>query len=224
MNSLKKRIHSGFTLIEVTIVLFIMLLMTSTTVPWMKTFAETTKLRSAARGISDLLEFARASAITERTEYAVLFDIDNGQYLLTPKSVLDETTDGTATNSSITEISQSLATSSNVNSENNTSGNTTENGSYASRTGGILGVPSQIPETLQMVELISPRSTTGGSVSTDYVVFYPDSTAEDFEVYLQGASGKIFVVNVTESTGRAGVRQINETEVQQLGLNTEQSQ
>jgi type II secretion system protein H len=220
MNSLKKRIHSGFTLIEVTIVLFIMLLMTSTTVPWMKTFAETTKLRSAARGISDLLEFARASAITERTEYAVLFDIDNGQYLLTLKSVLDETTDGNATNSSIAEISQSLATSSNVDSENNTSGNTSESESYASRTGGILGVP----KTLQMVELISPRSTTGGSVSTDYVVFYPDSTAEDFEVYLQGASGKIFVVNVTESTGRAGVRQINETEVQQLGLNTEQSQ
>jgi len=165
------------------------------------------------------LEFARASAITERTEYAVLFDIDNGQYLLTPKSVLDEANDGT-TGSSITQISQSLATSLNEDLENNTS----ESEGYASRTGGILGVPNQIPETLQIVELMSPRSTSSGSVGTDYVVFYPDSTAEDFEVYLQGASGKIFVVNVTESTGRAGVRQINDTEVEQLGLTIKQSQ
>lgn len=213
----------GFTLIEVSIVLFIMLLMTSATVPWMKTFAETTKLKSASRGIRDLLEFARASAITGRTEYAVLFDIDNGQYLLTPKSILDEisdgTTTGTLTNFSLTEISQDLANLSLEESEEEKTNNTD---SYASRTSGVLGVINKVPETIEIAEIISPRNTNGNS-STDYVVFYPDSSSEDFELYLQGVSGKVFIVSVAESTGRAGIRQMTDEEAEQMGLTTDQS-
>ena len=67
---------SGFTLIEVSIVIFIMLMMISAAVPWMKTFAESTRLRSSARSIRSLMEFARGSAVGERTEYVVMFDLE----------------------------------------------------------------------------------------------------------------------------------------------------
>jgi len=204
----------GFSLIEVSIVLFIILLMTSATVPWMKNFSENTRLKSAARGIRDLLEFARASAINERTEYAVVFDLENAQYLLTSKEALDTETDGTMLNSSLSEISQNITDLQDEEAENQTQ---TETESYVSRTAGVAGVPNQVPESIQMIELRSMRST-GSGLSIDYVVFYPDSTAEDFEIYLQSASGKVFVVSVTESTGRAGVRKMTDVEIEQMGL------
>ena len=206
----------GFSLIEVSIVLFIILMMTSATVPWMKNFSENTRLKSAARGIRDLLEFARASSINERTEYAVVFDLENAQYLLTPKEALNTETDGTMLNSSLSEISQNITDLQDEEAENQTQ-TETEIESYVSRTAGIAGVPTQVPESIQMIELRSMRST-GSSLSIDYVVFYPDSTAEDFEIYLQSASGKVFVVSVTESTGRAGVRKMTDVEIEQMGF------
>jgi len=76
------RVQSGFSLIELSIVIFIILLMTSATVPWMKTFAESSRLRSTARAMSSLMEFARSSAVTERINYVVLFDATEGEFWL----------------------------------------------------------------------------------------------------------------------------------------------
>jgi len=130
----------GFSLIEVSIVLFIILLMTSATVPWMKNFSENTKLRSAARGIRDLLEFARASAINERTEYAVVFDLENAEYMLTPKDALETETDGAMLSSSLSDISQNLTSLQAQEAENQTQ---LETEGSASRSQGVVGIPSQ---------------------------------------------------------------------------------
>ena len=210
----------GFSLIEVSIVLFIILLMTSATVPWMKNFSENTKLRSAARGIRDLLEFARASAINERTEYAVVFDLENAEYMLTPKDALETETDGAMLSSSLSDISQNLTSLQDQEAENQTQ---LETEGSASRSQGVVGIPSQVTGSIQMIELRSIRST-GSGLNTDYVVFYPDSTAEDFEIYLQSTLGKVFVVSVAESTGRAGVRKMTDVEIEQEGLNVQQKQ
>jgi len=208
----------GFTLIEVVIVIFIMLLMTTVTVPSLKMFADSTKLRTAARSINGLLEFARGSAITERTEYAVLFDPTNGQYWLSLKEFLDES-QGTLTDSSRTNLAASLEALAEKNSTDNTGTSSTSGNSMVplTRTGGLLGIPRELPAGIEIVQINSPRNTSKSS-DVDYVTFYPDSKAEDFEVYLQSASGKTFLISVSESTGRTGIRELTSEEIEQLGL------
>ena len=222
---------SGFTLIEIVIVIFIMLLMTTATVPSLKMFADGTKLRTAARSISGLMSYARTSSITERTEYVVLFDPTNRQYWLSLKALLDDSK-GTIIDSSRTNLTESLAaleeqkaaeaeandttnTSSTSNTSNANSNN--QNEVQATRTGGLLGIPKDLPAGIEIVQLNSPRST-GKSDNLDYVNFYPDSKAEDFEVYLQSVSGKIMLISVSESTGRVGIRELTTDEIDQLGL------
>jgi prepilin-type N-terminal cleavage/methylation domain-containing protein len=221
----------GFTLIEIVIVIFIMLLMTTATVPSLKMFADGTKLRTAARSISGLMSYARTSSITERTEYVVLFDPTNRQYWLSLKALLDDSK-GTIIDSSRTNLTESLAaleeqkaaeaeandttnTSSTSNTSNANSNN--QNEVQATRTGGLLGIPKDLPAGIEIVQLNSPRSTSK-SDNLDYVNFYPDSKAEDFEVYLQSVSGKIMLISVSESTGRVGIRELTTDEIDQLGL------
>jgi type II secretion system protein H len=208
----------GFTLIEVVIVIFIMLLMTTVTVPSLKMFADSTKLRTAARSINGLLEFARGSAITERTEYAVLFDPTNKQYWLSLKEFLDES-QGTLTDSSRTNLAASLEALAEKNSTDNTGTSSTGDNSMVplTRTGGLLGIPRDLPAGIEIVQINSFRNTSKSS-DVDYVTFYPDSKAEDFEVYLQSASGKTFLISVSESTGRTGIRELTSEEIEQLGL------
>lgn len=231
MRELRKQKCNGFTLIEVTIVIFIILLMTTTSVPWMKTFAETTRLRSTARSIRSLLEFARTSAITERNEYVVLFDLTNGEYWLSLKELLDETSGGSITDLSRTNLTAALETiaereaeelaSEQADSQSTTQNNTNqqeENQTNVTRTGGILGIPNRIPAGIQIVQINSPRSSYTDS-GIQYVTFYPDSRAEEFEIYLQSQSGKVFLITVSQSTGRTGIRELTEEDIQELGLN-----
>jgi len=221
----------GFTLIELTIVIFIILLMTTASVPWMKTFAESTKLRTTARGIRSLMEFARASAITERTEYVVLFDPANSEYWLSLKELLSEASGGSVTDSSRTNLTAALqaiaereatelAEQNSTSSSNNTSNQNETSETSASRTGGLLGVSNQISTGVEMAEINSPRSSSGNS-TIQYVTFYPDSRAEDFEVYLQSKSGKVMLISVSKATARVGIRELTSEDIQQLGLNTD---
>jgi len=219
---------NGFTLIEVTIVIFIILMMTSAVVPWMKTFAESTKLRSVARSMRNLMDYARTCAITERTEYVVLFDPENSEYWLSLKALLSETTGGTIVDESRTSLSESLealAAQAAQNEDNSNESSSDEDqqstsGSY-SRTGGLLGIPRQLPKGVQIVQIRSSR-TSGISNSIDYVSFNPDSTAETFEVYLQGSTGKVFLLSVMESTGMVSIRELKSEEIEELGLTIDQ--
>jgi len=227
-SSVARRNVSGFTLIEIVIVIFIMLLMTTATVPSLKMFADGTKLRTAARSISGLMSYARTSSITERTEYVVLFDPINRQYWLSLKAFLDDSK-GTITDASRTNLTESLAAleeqkaaeaeANDTSTTNNTSNvsNDNQNDVQATRTGGLLGIPKDLPAGIEIIQLSSPRST-GKSDNIDYINFYPDSKAEDFEVYLQSVSGKIMLISVSESTGRVGIRELTSDEIDQLGL------
>jgi Tfp pilus assembly protein FimT len=210
--------------------------MTTAAVPWMKTFAESSRLRTTARGIRSLMEFARGAAITERTEYVVLFDPTNNEYWLSLKELLGGTTGGSVTDSSRTNLTSALqaiaereateladqnsnqnntSNTNNTSSSNNTSN---QNETSATRTGGLLGVPSQVSTGIEMAEINSPRSSSGNS-TIQYVTFYPDSRAEEFEVYLQSQSGKVMLVSVSETTGRTGIRELTTQDTEQLGLN-----
>ena len=211
----------GFSLIELSIVIFIMLIMTSATVPWMRTFAESTRLRSAARSIRSLIEFARSSTITQRTEYVVLFDAGQGEYWLSLLEFLDVESGEVVADSSRTSLAESLAALADANLANLSEEYVEE---YAeeierafSRTGGILGIPKQLPNGIEIVLMSSPRSL-GGDNEVDYIAFHPDGTAEDFEIYLQSSSGRIFFLSVAEATGRTGIRELTVEEIEELGL------
>ena len=211
----ESKIESGFTLIEISIVIFIILMMTSATVPWMKTFAESSRLRSAARSIRSLMEFARSSAITQRTEYVVLFDADQGEYWLSLLEFLDAESGDVVIDSSRISLSESLASLSEEDEDEEQADE-----SYT-RTGGILGIPKQLSGSIEMIQILSIRSSNADGV-VEYVTFYPDGTAEDFEVYLQSYSGRIFIISVSEATGRTGIRELTDLEIEELGLGASQ--
>lgn len=212
----------GFTLIEVSIVIFIMLMMTSITVPWMKTLADSTRLKSTSRSIRNLIEFARNSSVTQRMEYVVLFDPTNGEYWLSLKEFLD-TSGRVVTDSSRTSLSQSLQTLEEMESTSNTSSTSDreEEKSTFSRTGGVLGIPKKLPESVNIALIISSNNTEGNRDNIDYVTFYPDGTAEDLQLYLQSSSGRTFLLSVSESTGRTSITQLTEMKVEELGLTLE---
>ena len=217
----KRVARNGFSLIELSVVVFIILMMTSVTVPWMKTFAESTRLRSAARSIRSLMEFARNSTVTQRTEYVVMFDAEAGEYWLSLLELLDDGSGNSVTDSSRTSLSESLAALSDADSDDLSEEEEEDTKVMASRTGGILGIPKQLPGSIEISQVISPRTSGGGSEEVDYIVFHPDGTAEDFEVYLESASGRIFLISVTEDTGRTGIRELSAQEIEELGLETD---
>ena len=213
---------SGFTLIEISIVIFIMLLMISATVPWMKNFAESTRLRSTARGMRSLMEFARSSAVTQRTEYVVIFDSEQQEYWLSRLDLLEQGSGNAVTDASRTSLAdslQSLEESDEESDENTNEDSEKYEGTY-SRTGGVLGIPRELPASIDIVQMASVRTDNVGTTGTQYIIFYPDGTAEDFEIYLQSQSGKILLISVAQATGRAGIRELTDEEINELGLET----
>ena len=220
------RYACGFTLIEVTIVIFIIVMMTSITVPRMKTFAESTRLRSTARSIRSLMEFARSSSVAQRTEYVVMFDSQQGEYWLSLLELLDQESGSGVTDSSRTSLSESLALLSEPDEdsddlmEDDLMEEEAEQieGAY-SRTGGILGIPKPLPASVSIAQISSSRTTTTGDAGeTEYITFHPDGTAEDFEIYLQSQSGKLLLLSVAQATGRAAIRELTVEETEELDL------
>lgn len=215
-------IKTGFTLIEVTIVIFIMVMMTSMTVPWMKTFAETSRLRSTARSIRSLMAFAQNCAVTQRTEYVVMFDSEEREYWLTLLEFLDQESGGVVIDSSRISLSESLASLSEPDEDSTDVQEEEEEeieGAY-SRTGGILGIPRPLPNSISIAQMSSPRTMNGGGGEVEYIIFYPDGTAEEFEIYLQSQSGRVFLLNVTQATGRAAIQELTVEEAAELELET----
>jgi len=212
------RFHAcGFTLIELSIVIFIILMMTSAAVPWMKSFAETTRLRSASRGIRSLMSFAQSCAVTQRTEYVVLFDANENEYWLSLLELLDSESGSTVIDSSRESLTESLDYVTEMNASELAEDEDGELQGSLSRTGGILGIPKEIAGGIQILQITSPRTSSEIS-DVDYVTFFPDGTAEDFEIYLQNKSGRTFLLTVAQATGRIAIGELSALEVEELGL------
>ena len=69
----KVRLKKGFTLIELVIVVAIMALLIFASLPSFQEFIATSRLRQGCYDVISALRTARASAISERTEYMTLF-------------------------------------------------------------------------------------------------------------------------------------------------------
>ena len=167
------------------------------------------------------MEFARSCAVSQRTEYVVMFDLEQEEFWLSLLEFLDQESGDMVTDASRTSLSESLEALAESDEDSTDADEDTEEveGSY-SRTGGILGIPKELPNSIDMVQISSPRTEGSGGNDVEYITFYPDGTAEDFEIYLESQSGKVFLVGVAQATGRAEIRKLTDEEINELGLET----
>ena len=74
--------QSGFTITELLIVLTLIGILSAISMPTLKGFAATRRLKSSAYSLRSLLTFARDMAITDRATHLVVFDLDRDRYWL----------------------------------------------------------------------------------------------------------------------------------------------
>jgi general secretion pathway protein H len=78
--------QSGFTLLELMVVLFIMMLGFSALAISISSGNDTAKLNATARDIVSALRYARGQALTTRQQTTVAFDLDNNSYTLSTRN------------------------------------------------------------------------------------------------------------------------------------------
>lgn len=209
---LRRNSRDGFTLIEVTIVLALIMILIGIASPSLKKVAETNKLKSTARMIRSLLAYARDVAITEGTDYLVVFDLEDQMFWLADRSALDQG------DLSLSLAGAPAAATSTAGSSSLTS-TTSEETESVSRTSMILGVP-QRPHENVMILAVETNHETGGQIITsgmDYIPFSMLGTSESSKVYLASPTGRYTAV-VVKRSGIISIEKVSEEELQGAGV------
>ena len=194
--------EEGFSLMEIMVVLAIIAVLSSITMPAMRGFAASRRLHTTARAIADTLTFARDMAITERTTHLVVFDVDNNRYWLASSETFD---------------AQNPAASARVST--NTAATNGEQVTI-SRTGGIMGIPKPINQGITIAALVTTHNGTTQQIisGVDYVYFSPTATSEDTIVYLTNVREDTIAITVERATGRSRVQKMSPEQTQTLGF------
>jgi len=211
---LKSGEPKGFTLIELTIVIALMMILYAVATPSLRNLAPSSRLKSSAREIQSLLTYARDVAMTENTVYLVTFDLDEQRYWLSSSedfNAEDATSSLASASSSVFRFQQNTSVSDEgVSSE----------GEYgSSRTIMIAGIPRKpatgveiaainITHDYSTSTLRSERTNFGEEITAgiEYIYFTPKGTSEDMILYLQGKTGKMMSVQVERETGKVSIR------------------
>ena len=82
LNSSIKEEDSGFTLLELILVLLLMGLIAGFTLPFVASTLDRLKLQSEVRKIASALQFTRSEAISQKTLFTFNIDIDENKYWL----------------------------------------------------------------------------------------------------------------------------------------------
>lgn len=207
----------GFTIMELLLVLTIIAILSSISMPALKGFTATRRLKASAYTVRDLLAFARDMAITGRHAHLVVFDLDKEQYWLASSETFDPrsplTSAITAPNSTAI-AAQSIAPS-----------RATLEGAQQglSRTGGIMGVPHVFEQNVRLVAMVITHSGRTAQVDSgvEYVYFSPTSTSEETLIYLQNQRDQVMSITVEAASGRIRVQQLTQQEIEMLGFETE---
>ena len=202
---------TGFTLIEIMLVLTLIAILSSITMPSLRGLAVSTRLRSAAHAIRDMLHFARDMAVTEQTAHLVVFDLDQNRYWLA---------------SSETFAAKDVASSSITNPSNNINQavsvtQTSEmTQSTVSRTSMILGVPKKASHNISFSKMVTNHNsqTTQINSGADYIYFSPTASSEDTTLYIQDQKGKAMSITVEAATGHVRIQDVGTEESEALGL------
>ena len=203
----------GFTLIEVMIVLALIAILSSIAMPSLRGFAASTRLKSTAHAIRDMLNFARDMAITERAAYLVVFDLTANRYWLASNETFnlgDPSTPVTASPSSPLPTQQPTIGQR----------NTTLQQMPPSRTNAILGIPQKLGYNVSLARMITNHNFQTIEIDTgvDYIYFSPTGSSEDTVLYVQDQRGKAVSITVENTTGRIRLQNINSQQLEALGV------
>lgn len=205
----------GFTLIEILIVLALIAIISSIAMPSLRGFAASTRLKSTAHAIRDILNFARDMAITERASYLVVFDLTANRYWLASSETFD-----------LADPSTPLTASFPVQQPTANQGTTALQRPGPSRTNAILGIPQKPGHDVSLTRMITNHNfqTIQIDAGVDYVYFSPTGSSEDTALYLQDRRGQAMSITVENATGRVRLQKINSQQLEELELAHESSE
>ncbi|MDE0299723.1 MAG: prepilin-type N-terminal cleavage/methylation domain-containing protein [Candidatus Poribacteria bacterium] len=189
----------GFTLIEVMLVLTLIVILSSVTMPSLRGFAGSTRLKSSASAIRDMLHFARDVAITEGSAYLVVFDLDQNRYWLA---------------SSETFVASDLASSLVANTSNTINQSEMQRSESSqpviSRTSMILGIPRQPNHNIILSQMVTNRNSRSMNVDDgiDYIYFSPTGSSEDIILYIQDQVGRVVSIEVEAASARVRIQDV----------------
>lgn len=215
--------QSGFTITELLLVLVLIGILSAISMPTLKGFAATRRLKASASTIRNLLTFARDMAITDRMVHLVVFDIDNGRCWLASSETFNPSTPLasalTARNSTVGAAAQN---NTNVNPQATTNPVQQE---ISERASGILGVPYPMEQGVTLAALVTNHN--GRTLQSDsgvaYIYFSPNATSEEALVYLQNTRDQVMSIFVEAASGRVTVRQLASEEIEMLGFEIAQN-
>ena len=218
-NSSISQPQSGFTITELLIVLTLMGILSAVSMPTLKGFAATRRLKSSAYTIRSLLTFARDMAITDGTAHLVVFDLDNDRCWLAssetfnPSSPLASAL--TAQNSTAVN-----APTANTNVNPLANANTAQQQGTFARAGGILGVPYATEKDVVLAAMMTNQNgrTAESDSGVGYIYFSPTATSQEALIYLRNSRNQIMSVAVEAASGRVTVRQLAAEEIEALEL------
>ncbi|HIE25979.1 TPA: prepilin-type N-terminal cleavage/methylation domain-containing protein [Candidatus Poribacteria bacterium] len=213
----------GFTLIELTIVIALMMILYAIATPSLRNLAPSSRLKSSAREIQSLLTYARDVAMTEDVAYLVIFDLDEQRYWLTSSEDFD------AENTTSSLVTSSLTTMPNFQQDTSVGEEGSNGQEFRSfRTVMIAGIPRKPATGVEIAainithdyssstysysnsELGSEGINSGEEITTgiEYIYFTPKGTSEDMVLYLQDKTGKMMSVQVERETGQVSIRRV----------------
>ncbi len=194
--------NDGFSMMEIMLVIIIISILTSISMPAFRGFAASRRLKTSAQAIVDTLTFAREMAITERHTHLVVIDITGSRYWLASSETFD--------------VQNPIA------SVGRTANAPVASGGQAavSRTSGIMGIPKQISEGITIASMITNYSGATQQITTGagFVYFTPTSTSENTIIYLRNLSDNVVAITVEGVTGRSSVQEMSLEQIQAAGL------
>ena len=197
----------GFTMMELLLVMAIIAVLSAISMPALKGFASTRRLKASAQTVRNLLVFARDMAITERTGHLVVLDLDREQCWLASSETFNPQ-----------EPLASVLTEGTTFRQNTTAAETVQQG--LTRTGGILGVPQALEQQVTLEAVITNHNgqTAHANSGVEYVYFSPTASSEDTQIYLRNRQNRVMSVTVEAASGRVSVRQLTNEEIAELGF------
>lgn len=196
------------------IVLTLIVVMSSLAMPSLRGFTASTRLKSSAHAVRDMLRFARDMSITERTPYLVVFDFDFNNYWLASSETFDV---ADASASSITSASSTVLPI--INQQRPEMESSQAGQPMVSRTSNILGHPRSLSQNVALSHMITNHNFQSSQIDSgiDYIYFSPTGSSEETTLYIQGRQGKLMSITVEGATGRVHTEALSSQHAEALG-------
>lgn len=193
---------SGFSMMEIMLVIVIISILTTISMPAFRGFAASRRLKTAAQKIVDTFTFARDMAITERHTHLVVFDLTGNRYWLASSETFN-------TQNPMASAGRTTNTP-----------NTNNQQAPVSRTDSVMGVPQTLTEGISIPSMTTTYSGTTQEVTTGagFVYFTPTSTSQDTVIYLQNLREQMVAITVEGVTGRASIQDMTVEQLQAAGI------